>query len=306
MGFVGKNILDYIFNRCLESIERVVVIDDLARYKDISRLDIIEHPRLVFLQKNLLDVTLEDYLTQYKIDVVIHLAARTNVIYSIENPEPVLNNNIVSTLRVLEACRQCRVNQFIFASTSAAEGKVDEDGNTRSYHPYGLSKKVDEMLIEMYSKLYGLNALILRFFNLYGPYQYQEDSSKNVISRLFYCYLTGEPFYIYGDGIQTRDFVYVDDLSRIIWQSVIRKKAPYLTLEVGKGYSHSINQLVDIFQKVVKVKLNIVEKEARACEIIHSSVKNKLLIGDLIPEIKLEDGLARMLHWINSRYRVTK
>jgi UDP-glucose 4-epimerase len=238
------------------------------------------------------------------VDAVIHLAAMTSVTESLRQPAECLANNFESTLSVLEACRVNGVRRLIFASTAAAKGQLDPVRGSVCYSPYGLSKKTGEEMIEMYGEWYDLDYVCLRFFNLYGPYQYQEDPKKNVIGELFRSHLSKQPFNLYGDGEQSRDFVYVEDLAAIIWNILANPEINRATLEVGKGHNHSVNELVECFQEVTGAKLEIRQFPARRGEIVHSRLDpDRSAAVDYRPKVGLTDGLAKTFDWIKSCYQ---
>jgi UDP-glucose 4-epimerase len=151
------------------------------------------------------------------IERVVHLAARTSVPASIASPWEDFQQNVVGTVGLLEACRAVGVQRFVFASSNAAVGLVEpparEDTAPRPVAPYGAAKLAAEGYLHAYYRSYGLVTTALRFANAYGPYSLHKIS---VVAAMTKAYLRGEPITIYGDGSQTRDFVHVDDLVRLV------------------------------------------------------------------------------------------
>ena len=291
LGFVGKNLILYLLER--HSDLAITIIDNLSRYnkpEDVGRILSLRNVR--WLKFDLKDGTL--CLRHIRdVDAVIHLAARTNVAYSIQNPAESLNCNIVSTVNVLEACRINGIPRILFASTAAVHGQENPDTGGVEHSPYGLSKKICEETVRLYGRLYGIRYACLRFFNLYGPYQYAEDPCKNVIGMLFQAKRQGTPFTIYG-GNQTRDFVYIDDLCTVI-DDVLMQDWKDLCLEIGKGTVNTIYELVETFQMVTGHKLDVNVMPSRKGEVVHSRISNNNDACTFVrPSIGLEEGLKRM------------
>ena len=151
------------------------------------------------------------------VDTVVHLAANTGVVQSVENPRADMEANVIGTLNMLEASRHAGVKKFIFASSGAPVGEVEppihEGKAPRPVSPYGASKLAGEAYCQVYWRSYGLPAISLRFGNVYGPGCGHKDS---VVARFIRRALAGQPLEIYGDGSQTRDFIYIEDIVRAI------------------------------------------------------------------------------------------
>ncbi len=151
------------------------------------------------------------------VDTVVHLAANTGVAQSVDDPRADMETNVIGTLNMLEASRQAGVKKFIFASSGAPVGEVEppihEDKAPKPVSPYGASKLAGEAYCQAYWRSYGLPTISLRFGNVYGPGCKHKDS---VVARFLRRALAGKPLEIYGDGDQTRDFIYIDDIVRAI------------------------------------------------------------------------------------------
>jgi len=155
------------------------------------------------------------------IDIIVHLAANTGVGPSIENPRKDMEGNVIGTFNILEAARQNNVKRFIFASSGAAIGEceppIHEKLAPHPVSPYGASKLAGEAYCSAYFRTFGLETVALRFGNVYGPLSGQKNS---VVAKFIKRAMEGKPLEIYGDGNQTRDFIYIDDLTRAIHQVV--------------------------------------------------------------------------------------
>ena len=150
-------------------------------------------------------------------DVIVHLAANTGVAPSVENPRMDCENNVLGTLNYLEAARQAKVKRFVFASSGAPAGEVEppihEELPPHPVSPYGASKLAGEGYCSAYYRTFGVETVCLRFGNVYGPFSGKKDS---VVAKFIKRAISGEPLEIYGDGKQTRDFIYIQDLIQAI------------------------------------------------------------------------------------------
>lgn len=253
-GFVGSNLVDSL----LETEHRVSVIDNLSTGKKeyINKktkfycADILDDINFIFKKE--------------KPEIVIHAAAQVMLRESIKNPIHDAKTNILGTLNVLEACRKNNVKKIIYTSTGGARvGEpeylpVDEKHPINPSSPYGISKHTAEHYIQMYTQLYGLEHLIFCFGNVYGP----RDDSKTgrVISTLIEKMINGESPTIYGDGNQTRDFIYVSDLAKFITNS-LEKNPKHKLFHLANGVQVSVNEIFNELKRLLdfKGKANYVE-----------------------------------------------
>src|ERR1700726_3490153 len=208
-GFIGVNLIP----RLIEQGARVRVLDNLSlgKREDVDPLGVDLHVG---------DIRDPAALAKASkgIDVVVHLAAHTRVVESLSDPQLNFDINAAGTLDVLQACRSAGIPKMIFASTGGAilgeqEPPVHEDMVPRPVSPYGASKLVGEAYCSAYWRSYGLNTVALRFSNVYGPYSYHKGS---VVAQFFKNLMQKESLVVYGDGEQTRDFLYVADLVEAI------------------------------------------------------------------------------------------
>ena len=187
------------------------------------------------------------------VTVVFHLAAHTGVVQSVADPAMDMSINVAGTLNLLEAARHHRVERFIFASTGGAivgdvNPPVTEEMPPRPLSPYGAGKLAGEGYCSAFWGSYGLRTVILRFSNVYGPYSYHKGS---VIAKFFRQARAEKALTIYGDGEQTRDFLYVEDLCQAI-MAAMQGDLPYgQPIQLGTGRETSINNLVKLVRQVV-------------------------------------------------------
>jgi UDP-glucose 4-epimerase len=187
------------------------------------------------------------------IKVVVHLAADTGVVESVADPERNLAINVIGTINLLQAAVRNKVERFIFASTGGAilgevTPPVHEDMVPCPISPYGASKMAGEGYCAAFWGSYGLKTVALRFSNVYGPFSYHKGS---VIAKFFRQIMAGKEMTVYGDGSQTRDFVYVQDICRAI-VAALKADLPYgKPIQLGTGRETSINRLVELMGQVV-------------------------------------------------------
>ena len=238
------------------------------------------------------------------IDVVVHLAAHTRVIDSVSNPELNFQINAGGTLNVLQASRLAGVKKVIFASTGGAilgeqEPPVHEGMVPRPVSPYGAGKLAGEAYCSAYFGSFGLNTVALRFSNVYGPGSYHKGS---VVAQYFKNLMKGEPLVIYGDGQQTRDFIYVDDLVDAILLAD-EVDTPGEVFQIASGRETSILDLLATMQQVLpNLTFDIRHLPARAGEILrnYANIEKARRMLSFQPKTRLDDGLKRTWDWFDS------
>ncbi len=237
---------------------------------------------------------------------VVHLAAHTGVIGSVEDPRHDSDVNVGGTLNALLAARDGGASAFVFASSGAPLGSVEPPGHeklaARPLSPYGASKLAGEGYCSAFAGSYGLAATALRFTNVYGPYSYHKGS---VVALFMKRIMDGEPLVVYGDGSQTRDFLYIDDLCQAVL-AVIEQKPVGELYQLGTGVETSVTELVDHLLELFPDRdIDIRYEPARAGEIARSfSDISKARAGiGYDPVTGLADGLARTRDWFVSAAR---
>ena len=272
-GFIGKHLLTELKNENHVSIE--VNRDSYPDLKDEKIIDIL--PRC---------------------DNVIHLAAK---IFSSElwnNPHLIYDNNINSTLNMLEYSRRNGVDKFIFPSTyvygNSEKLPVDEDQPVKCMNPYCHSKIICEELCKSYSREYGIKVVILRFFNIYGPCQGANRLIPDIISQV------GKKEIVLENGSIKRDYIYISDVVRSILCSLDYKKSDFEIFNIGSGESHSVYEIIDLIQRNIDSTLTVSYKnEFRKNEIYETKAdisKAKRLLN-WEPEVTMEEGLNRTLNY---------
>ncbi len=225
---------------------------------------------------------------------VVHLAAMTSVLRSVEHPVATYQANVAVTQDLLEGCRQAGVGRFIMASTNAVVGDVgtatvDEVAPLRPLTPYGATKAAGEMLLCGYAGAYGMNTCALRFTNIYGPGMGHKDS---IVARMMRATMAGQGIQIYGDGLQRRDLVHVDDVVAAVLAAWDRRFTG--TAIIGSGRSVTVLELLDVVRTVTGYPLpaqHVAAKLGEMPAVIVDIGRAREQLG-YRPSVELVDGLA--------------
>jgi UDP-glucose 4-epimerase len=297
-GFIGVNLIP----RLIEQGARVRVLDNLSlgKREDVDPLgvdlhvgDIRDQAAVARACKN--------------IDAIVHLAAHTRVVESLSDPQLNFEINAIGTLNVLQACRAAGIPKMIFASTGGAilgeqEPPVHEGMVPRPISPYGASKLAGEAYCSAYSGAYGLKTVALRFSNVYGPYSYHKGS---VVAQFFRNLLRGEPIVIYGNGEQTRDFLYVADLVEAILLADKIEPAGEV-FQIASGRETSVRSLVGAMKAMLPDRtFDLRFEPARPGEILcnYASIEKARRILGFGPKTQLNEGLRKTWQWFISHDR---
>jgi nucleoside-diphosphate-sugar epimerase len=301
-GFIGSHTVD----RLLEGGARVVVLDNfstgkrenLARWTGDAPLDVVTCDVSTGIFAALAPITSR----HGPVERIIHLAAQVSVIASIASPVADGAVNYGGTLHVMEYARATGVKKVVLASSAAVYGDVTvfpvaEDVGCRPVSPYGIHKLASEHALAYYSAVHGVATTSLRFFNVYGPRQDPSSPYSGVISIFAARARAGRDLVIFGDGEQTRDFVYVGDVARAVVGAAMSTAADGAALNVGTGRETTINQLARAVVDLCGGGSTIRHAEARAGEIVRSqaAVGRAADALDFRAETGLLDGLRATL-----------
>ena len=244
-GFIGSNIVDKLLKRGYE----VSIIDDLSTGKR-SNLN----PKANHYEKSLHKTSVEELTEILKgHEVVYHTAALARVQSSSKDPVRYNEANVTEIVHLLTACVEAKVKRVVYSASSSAYGNAEvfptpEDAPTDSLSPYGLQKYIGELYCRMYSKVYGIDTVCLRYFNIYGPRMNFEGAYKTVIGVFAEQKKQGLPLTITNDGTQRRDFTYVKDVVRAnILAGESKEEFVGEVFNIGNGGNVSINEVADIF-----------------------------------------------------------
>jgi nucleoside-diphosphate-sugar epimerase len=300
-GFIGSNLAEYLLNQGFS----VLVIDNLSTGKKQNLAGWTECAgnRFQFLQADINDT--DRLLREFKnVTYVFHLAAIPSVTRSVENPSATQLSNINGTLSVLTAARDAAVKRVIAASSSSIYGDDPnlpkrEENLGRCLSPYALSKFVTEEYCRLFYRLYGLETVSLRYFNVFGPRQDPTSDYAAVIPRFCTRMLAGKQPVVYGDGEQTRDFTFIANVVDANWRAATHPNAVGEAFNIGCGTRTSLNQLIEMLNKILGSRLAPIYEPARKGDVRHSVAdvsKASKMLG-FTPVISLEVGLRKVLAW---------
>jgi len=296
-GFIGSNLCRTL--RQADQGNDVIVLDDFStgRTGNLAGLDI------EIIEGSILDADLVTS-TVKGVDAVVHLAARASVPKSISDPRATHDVNVTGTLNVLEAVRECGAH-IISASSSSVYGsnpqlpKV-ESMATRPMSPYAATKLATETYTLGWGQSFNLDALVFRFFNVYGPGQSAGHVYAAVVPTFLDSALHGNSIPIHGSGDQTRDFTYVDTVCGVIQEALLRRISSVDPINLALGTRTSVKELVDLISDVTGLTLKVQHLSERVGDVPHSSADPSKLRA-LFPDVhsySLEAGLKRTFEWM--------
>lgn len=301
-GFIGSNIVDELVKRGQE----VVVLDDLSAGKEANLAAVRE-------KINLHIGTVTDLAAVQSackgVQFVIHLAARTSVPRSVLNPLESNHVNIDGTLNVLVAARDAQVRRFVFAASSAAYGETPmlpkvETMPAQPISPYGVTKYVGEMYAQVFGRVYGLENASIRYFNVFGPRQDPTSQYSGVLSRFMLAVIEGQAPVIYGDGEQSRDFTYVENVVDETLRACEAPGASGLVFNGGTGARTTLNEVLKMLSRITGQTIHAKYDAARNGDIRDSqadvSLARKILGYE--PRVLFEEGLRRTWEWYKKTY----
>ncbi|CAB3287172.1 Putative UDP-glucose 4-epimerase [Methanocaldococcus lauensis] len=298
-GFIGSHIVDELIKKNYD----VIILDNLTT----GNKDNI-NPKAEFVNADIRNKDLDEKINFKDLELVIHQSAQINVRTSIENPIYDADTNILGTLNLLELMRKYDINKIIYASSVGIYGEpnylpVDENHPINPLSPYGLSKYCGEEYIKLYNRLYGLKYCILRYSNVYGERQ-DPKGDAGVISIFIDRMLKNQSPIIFGDGNQTRDFVYVKDvvkanLMAFNWKNEI--------VNIGTGKETSINELYNIIKNEMGFKGNPIYDKPREGEIyrIYLNIEKAKSLG-WKSETDLREGIKRVINWMKDKKNINR
>jgi nucleoside-diphosphate-sugar epimerase len=299
-GFIGSHLAEELTRRG----HTVRVADSLVTGKRAN----LDHVKGVeFLEGDLADLPFA-HRAVAGVDYVLHQAAIPSVPRSVKDPVASHRANVDATLNVLVAARDARVKRLVFAGSSSAYGNTAalpkrEDMPSSPLSPYALQKVVGEQYLQMFTRLYGLETVSIRYFNVFGPRQDPTSPYSGVISVFATALLENRPPTIYGDGEQTRDFTYVANVVDGVLRACEAPTAPGEAINVACGLRISLNELLRTMNKIVGTDIQPIYKEWRAGDVRDSQAditKARTLLG-YTPLVGLEDGLRQTLEWCRTQ-----
>jgi len=301
-GFIGSNIVDELVRRGQD----VIVLDDLSAGKEENLASVRKKIELrVETITNLAAVQ----SACKGADFVLHLAARTSVPRSVADPIDTNSANIDGTLNVLVAARDAKVKRFVYAASSSAYGETPELPKTEAMQPapispYGVTKYVGEIYAQVFGHAYGLENASVRFFNVFGPRQDPTSQYSGVLSRFMLAVLSGEQPTVFGDGEQSRDFTYIENIVDEVLRACETKGISGMVFNGGTGERITLNQVLKLLEKITGRKINAKYEPARTGDILHSQADISLARKKLgyEPRVRFEEGLRRTWEWYKGAY----
>ncbi|WP_337100766.1 NAD-dependent epimerase/dehydratase family protein [Paenibacillus sp. YIM B09110] len=290
-GFIGSFVAEKFFNEGHE----VIIIDNMTsghisncKFRHISYIADVE------------STVCESIFENHNVDIVVHLAAQINVVTSMENPYADTKSNILGLTNILQLAAKYKTKKLIFASSAAVYGLNDqiplnEEMPCQPVSPYGINKLLGEYYCTKWNEIYQLDTICFRFSNVYGPRQ-GSIGEGGVVSIFMERMRDGKELVIYGDGGQTRDFIYVEDVADVIYQASLSDQSGIMNLSTNT--EQSVNDLVNILGSIQPIT-DIKNHKARTGDIYRSRLDNTRLKNALSwsPKFSFETGIRRTYEW---------
>ena len=292
-GFIGSHIV----KRLVGEGAVVRVVDNLSTGQ-VARLDNLRCS-IEYVEADLADNLVSDEVVK-DVDYVLHQAAVPSVQRSVCDPVGTNRANVTATLNLLESCRKAKVRRFVYAASSSAYGDTEvlpksEEMPPNPLSPYALQKLAGEHYCKLYYSLYGLETVCLRYFNVFGPGQDPHSEYSAVIPKFISKLLINEPITVYGDGEQSRDFTYVENVVDANLLALQATKACGKVLNVGCGERITLNTLIQLLEEIVGVKAKVSYSASKPGDVRHSladiNLARRLL--EYEPKVMVKEGLRR-------------
>lgn len=295
-GFIGSNLSD----KLIELGHGVVVIDNLSNGKREYL-----NPKAKFYCADICSGEIQEIFKNEKFDYVFHLAAQIDVRASIEDPESDNRINILGGINILKNCREHKVKKIIFSSTGGAIYGEAPVPTTEAYppnpiSPYGIHKLAFEKYLNYYHKVFGQNYAVLRFANVYGPRQYK-GGEAGVIAIFIDRIASNKELFVNGDGMQTRDFVFVNDIVRALIKAAENDYCG--AVNISTGVESNLLEVITAIEKILGKKVPfgfrdaVIGEQRRSC--LDFSLAEKVLSWR--PETALEEGIRETIKWAQNK-----
>jgi UDP-glucose 4-epimerase len=301
-GFIGSNIVDELVRRGHD----VVVLDDLSAGRESNLSGVAG--KIQFIRGSICE--LETVAVACRgVDYVLHLAARTSVPRSMKDPVETNRVNVDGTLNVLVAARDAKVRRVVFAASSSAYGESPalpkvETMPAVPISPYGVSKLVGEIYAQVFGRVYALENVSLRYFNVFGPRQDPGSPYSGVLSKFCTALLSGQQPVVFGDGEQSRDFTYVENVVDATLRAAEAPNVSGMVLNVGTGNRYTLNETLALLEKISGKPARAKYDPPRAGDILHSQADitaARRLLG-YEPRVGFEEGLRRTWEWYKATH----
>jgi nucleoside-diphosphate-sugar epimerase len=301
-GFIGSNIVEELARRGHE----VIVLDDLTAGKEANLSGV--RKKIEFRLGSITDLAAVRSACN-GVDFVVHLAARTSVPRSVKDPLETNQVNINGMLNVLVAARDAKVRRFVYAASSSAYGETPTQPKVETMQPspispYGVTKYVGELYAQVFGRVYGLENVSVRYFNVFGPRQDPTSQYSGVLSRFMLAVLQGNFPVVYGDGEQSRDFTYIENIVDETLRACEAKGASGMVFNGGTGARITLNQVLKLLEKVSGKKIQAKYDPPRTGDIRDSQADISLAreVLGYRPLVQFEEGLQRTWEWYKQVY----
>ncbi len=300
-GFIGSHLTE----RLVQEGHCVTVLDDLStgREENIAHLQ----GQIRFIKGSITDLSLLREVMQ-GINVVFHQAALGSVPRSVEDPATTHEVNITGTFNVLLSARDAGVKRVVYAASSSAYGDTPtlpkvENMLPNPLSPYAVSKLVGEYYCQVFTRVYGLETVSLRYFNVFGPRQNPDSQYAAVIPRFITAALKGQPLTVFGDGEQSRDFTYIENVVQANLLAMRSVNAVGKVYNVACGGRYTLNELIRELERILGRRLQVEYLPTRAGDVKHSEAGVELAKCDLGYEVLVPfaEGLRRTVAWYQER-----
>ena len=325
IGFIGYHLTE----RLLKEGYAVVGIDNINSYYDVrlkyAKLPILgieedsiwpnvpyqsnKHKFFKFVKLDIKDrYNLEKLFETEKFDIVCNLAAQAGVQYSIKDPHTYIENNITGFINLIDACRQHKIEHFIYASSSSVYGNREDvpfketDNVDLPISLYAASKKSNELMAHSYSHLFNLKTTGLRFFTVYGPWGRPDMAPYIFVSHI----LKGKPITVFNNGDMDRDFTYIDDIidGMLKVLNELKERAVYRIYNIGNSNPVNLNEFVQVIEEALQLNAKIEYKTMRSGDVIrtYSDISELAKDYDYNPKIKIKEGIDKFINWYKDYY----
>lgn len=306
-GFIGSNLIKTLFRD--HSPVKITCIDNFdpfypAEIKQFNIREFKDRPDFVFLPDDISVTTAGELTALIKepVDCIVHIAAKAGVRPSIENPMSYQLANVIGLQNMLEFAKEKKVKQFVFASSSSVYGVNDhypwkEDEKLMPISPYASTKLSGEMMGHVYSKLFGIRFIALRFFTVYGPGQRPDLA----IHKFTKAIVKGMPVMMYGDGSTSRDYTFVEDTVQGIIGAINYTASDFEIINLGNNYTVSLKELIAAIEEVTGKKAIIEKHPEQPGDVPRTFAdisKAKALLG-YNPQTQIGEGLKKFYTWFS-------
>src|SRR5215510_6952529 len=295
-GFIGSHIV----RRLVRENQLVRVIDNFSTGHSMYLIDVLDS--IEFVEGDLADPRVSDEAVM-DVAYVLDQAAVPSVQRSVRDPIGTNRSNVTATLNVLESCRKAGVRRLVFAASSSAYGDTEilpktEEMSPNPLSPYALQKLVGERYCKLYYDLYGLETVSLRYFNVFGPDQDPHSEYSAVIPKFITKILAKEPVTIYGDGEQSRDFTYIENVVEANLLALRAIEVPGNVCNIGCGDHLTLNTLIGLLEEILGIKADVTYTSSKAGDVRHSLAditRARRLLG-YEPKVMVKQALRQTVH----------